>query len=1174
MKPSPFRSLSLLVILGAAAIAILLWWSRGSSQEAIQQGGGAPKLQSREGRKASQGFEAEPAKAAKPGGETPQARTGTREQAPAIRILRGNAVLPGGLSASGGFATLHLASENVPHSFRGIMNAIAEGKASTSLPAFGAHSEAIARAPIATDGSFEFRDPDPGFRELRIEHPLASLPKALRFRVQEQGTQDLGTLQLSLAASLIVQVRGADGRPIPKASVAVLTPFDSAQFMKPEAFRDMQELMKRMAPVEQRCNEQGIAVFFGLEPGPAKLIRVRLKGYAQAIRELRLEPGRRRVLTLHLVKGAALSIEVRNQQGTPLLDCQAKVHYEQRPQLQNHYQNAGLSQELIKGKDGKIRSSSLRPGPAKISITSTGYLEASLPVVFHYGETVERSVTLDRGEMISGRVIDEKGTSLPQARVLLLDETMSASLLGFELADFVGKDLIGRKLKAGHGIECDEEGRFEIGGLRKGEKRKLMAAATGCALRITDPIRAGSKDVEIRLVPTARIIGRVLNKGSREPTRDFVVRAKIKAWLVMERAIAQRTIKGSKDGRFELAGFAPQRVHLEIESPGRQTHTQRVDASSGTLDLGDILLDEPSGIAGRVLGPNGQAIAGAELRIAKGGLADMRLLSAMSGAAHTQTNAEGEFLLQGVPLGRHRLLAEKPGFALCRSKAIQVQAGKTTKGVLIQLSRGGSISGRLIDTDGIGVAGWTLSAQSQRNATMKTGKSDADGRFRFTGLAPGRYEVQASDLQRITALSMQNQEPDRVSTGGMLRLVTESQKHVIKKKLTVKEGEEQRVELRIPTNKADAGMTHVEGRVWIGNEELTEGLVELLTPGQASSPMLATLSPRGFRFRTVPPGNYRVRVRTGVFSGALGEVRDCLIPAKARHVLPLHFPGSSLAGRVLDRKDGGGIPSAVLTLEGEGALAFDSLENAEIGQGVMLSGNDGSFRFQGLAPGRYRLHAQEPSLLGGGGRSGATGWIDIGPGQKVDKIKVFVDAAASIELTVEAHGAKASGALVRLLGAKGRPAAYQHLQVTDPEGQVHFAGLPPGEYYLSVDDGAAAPASTKLLTLTHKEHCQLRLKLHPGVFVFAEMAGRLPKISEEDLYAWSIWDAKGRLLRTGSLPGSILRKTLQTQGRLALGRLLPGRYRLRIESRSLGRRELQGSVPARGEARWRLDLGR
>jgi protocatechuate 3,4-dioxygenase beta subunit len=1099
----------------------------------------------------------------------------TRERAAARLLVRGRARMPARLAASGGHARLHRASESDARSFAGLLGGIAERDRSAIQRSFGPADEQLAETALEPDGSFVFADPPNGPAWLSIDHPLARLPQPLHVRIPEEGEVDVGELELELAASLLVRVRDVNERPLPGARVNVYRSVDMQSFMKPENFGDMGQLMTRMMPVTRTASAEGVADFRGLARSPTYLVSATHAGHARVFEELSLVPGQRRMLTMRMLPGAKLAVDIVDEQGQPLDRCRVSFTYDKAPEIRNNYQTARvLAGRIGANGKGEIRSNSLRTGRGTLRASRAGYLSHEIPVVLRHGETFEAKITLTRGESISGRVVDAQGKALPEARVLLLDEMMSTNFLGMiDVAEFVGSDLVGLRFENNGGVRVEADGSFELGGLKKGEERKLMAIAPGHAVQVVGPFAAGSKDHEIQLAEEVRLVGRVVDDESGEPIRDFVVRANIKAWMFMERPVAQRRIQASEDGRFELAGFAPQSIEFVIESEGRGKHSQRMSPVAGLNELGVIRLGQPAGIAGRVLDADGVPVAGATVRVAKGGMADMSLLNSLVGALRTETDARGEFELLGVVPGKRRLIAEKEGHALERGDRIQVEPGKITRGVELRFGRGGAIDGQLVDPGGRPAAGWSIIASSTRASTMVSTETDANGRFRLEALAPGLYEVQAmpGDMQFDAAQRMQ-QSGGEVRVGAMMKVVSEMMRRVVKQKLSVREGEVHELRMTLNAEEQSSGTVRVQGEVRVGGELLEAGLVELLQPGRAESPLLVPIENGRYVLPGVIPGSYRVRVRAGIFAGPLGSPRDVRIAEQPVVQLDLRFSGTRLSGRVLDVSEGGPVANCVLTLERAGAeQAHDPLEDAEIGQGVALSDAKGAFHFRGLAPGRYRVHARENSLLGGRGRSGSTAWVQIGEEQQLDDVELLVGGAATLEVQVDAPSGKLAGALVRLLDAAGQPTGYHSVQLSNAEGVALFEGLPPGTYRVSVDTRDFAPSLSESVEVQRDTRRELRVMLEPGTPVQLVFAGTLAELESSELLAWSIWGPGGNLLRAGRIPAGIARARAASGKPLDFGKLRPGSYRLRVESRSLGRRDFERSVPSAGSASWRVE---
>jgi len=127
------------------------------------------------------------------------------------------------------------------------------------------------------------------------------------------------------------------------------------------------------------------------------------------------------------------------------------------------------------------------------------------------------------------------------------------------------------------------------------------------------------------------------------------------------------------------------------------------------------------------------------------------------GSLEAITDQNGRFILEGVPPGHYLVNATKAGFALIVDPAemptVDIIEGRAFTGVEISLTKGGAMTGRIVDARGEPVAGIMVSAlrQSVDQATGGIGAFTAQmtqtndlGEFRLAGLQAGRYAVIAA----------------------------------------------------------------------------------------------------------------------------------------------------------------------------------------------------------------------------------------------------------------------------------------------------------------------------------------------------------------------------------------------------------------------------------------------
>ena len=144
----------------------------------------------------------------------------------------------------------------------------------------------------------------------------------------------------------------------------------------------------------------------------------------------------------------------------------------------------------------------------------------------------------------------------------------------------------------------------------------------------------------------------------------------------------------------------------------------------GENDLGDLVLAEAGGFRGRVLAEDGSPIAGARVSLSgvfPGGY-----------SAGAESDESGAYLVGGVPPGRYQARARAKGYQLQESDSIDVERGIISEGPEFQLALAATISGRVLDQDGVPLAGvklWGWPASSGRGAGGRTAE---DGSFRIS----------------------------------------------------------------------------------------------------------------------------------------------------------------------------------------------------------------------------------------------------------------------------------------------------------------------------------------------------------------------------------------------------------------------------------------------------------
>lgn len=193
----------------------------------------------------------------------------------------------------------------------------------------------------------------------------------------------------------------------------------------------------------------------------------------------------------------------------------------------------------------------------------------------------------------------------------------------------------------------------------------------------------------------------------------------------------------------------------QVSSPSKDGPYLRLNrllsADRSTADAGELRLLRGVTIQGRVLGADGKPVPEAHL-FALGATAQGAKEPGVSGGLLThrlhRTDQRGQFAFAVNPKMGIELVVQSDHWA---AKRLFVPVGQTDIGD-IQLERGTSIRGRLLDEQGNGLAGYWVVAegldvgffQSARNRITVMAKTDATGRFALSPLS-GRFSVCVPD---------------------------------------------------------------------------------------------------------------------------------------------------------------------------------------------------------------------------------------------------------------------------------------------------------------------------------------------------------------------------------------------------------------------------------------------
>jgi Carboxypeptidase regulatory-like domain len=325
----------------------------------------------------------------------------------------------------------------------------------------------------------------------------------------------------------------------------------------------------------------------------------------------------------------------------------------------------------------------------------------------------------------------------------------------------------------------------------------------------------GESAVTITLVKAARVAG-LVSDPSGSPLSGVL------AYLPYGSADGSTT---NEKGRFEIDRLAGGlSTPIRFLKPGYIETTVVAKPGSG-VDL-EVTLHPGGTLSGRVLSESGEPLAGVEIVPQSGGeeTRDKRATTA----------ADGTFMIEGLPTGKHVLLARREGLAPRKSPPIDLRAGESREGIEIVLGEGIRVVIEAVLTDGTEVpAAAVLYGPLERPETERLifRNGPRQGEPLSFQLPPGRYRIVATPLDGELDAGAQEWEQEFLREGAVRVVLRPGRKRI-------------EIETRVPAGRNLMGM-----------------YVQRTEPAQPSLTLWFPVSEKGrLRSPALPPGKYSVTV--------------------------------------------------------------------------------------------------------------------------------------------------------------------------------------------------------------------------------------------------------------------------------------------------------------------------
>lgn len=327
---------------------------------------------------------------------------------------------------------------------------------------------------------------------------------------------------------------------------------------------------------------------------------------------------------------------------------------------------------------------------------------------------------------VVGKVVDSRGQEIGGAEVFL-EQPSEGSDVKTEITN--------------------ARGDFTFESLPSGEVRISARAPAGVAAAQRVVLRGQGvpEEILLELVPPLAISGRVVEEISGRPIDGVVVVA---------RPLRDEDGEGTQipvpvetwtelGGRFALGGLTVGSYQLVFESRFYTEKAKEVRLQGSSLQGLEVALSprqsrEVRRISGQVVDSAGQPVGGAAVR----------LLEAASGdeLRRVRSGSDGSFEVR-ARRGSFQLSAHHEGHASAKSEPIDV-GDNDVGGILLTLSRGGVIEGRVLNVPLAELGAVAVTAQSSDDRSRHRGEVLWDGTYRIENLPAGEWQVMATTPTR------------------------------------------------------------------------------------------------------------------------------------------------------------------------------------------------------------------------------------------------------------------------------------------------------------------------------------------------------------------------------------------------------------------------------------------
>jgi len=441
-----------------------------------------------------------------------------------------------------------------------------------------------------------------------------------------------------------------------------------------------------------------------------------------------------------------ISGQVTNSMGTGIADVWVDAY-----DTSWNYMNSGYTQS-----DGSYSIEGLPTGSYKLKFTGgdSGYVtqwynnktsfdDADFVAVTEGSTTGGIDATMVLGGTVSGRVTNSSGSGIAGVWVHAYDASSYYINGGYTQADG-NYTIVG--IPTGN-IRLEFNGR-DSGYVSQWYNNKTSMDSAD-AVAVTEGSTTGGIDATMVLGGT--VTGQVTN-STGTGIADVWVDAYDSSGNWMNSGYTQAdgnyTIVGLPTGSYKLkfiggdSGYVTQWYNNKTSMDSADAVAVTEGSTTGGIDATMVL---GGTVSGRVTNSSGSGIAGVWVQAYDSSWNNI--------CYNGYTQADGTYTIVGLPTGSYKLKFNggDSGYvtqwynnktSMDSADAVAVTAGGTTNGINATLALGGTVSGRVTNSSGGGIAGVWVYAYDASSYYINGGYTQADGTYTIVGLPTGNYRLE------------------------------------------------------------------------------------------------------------------------------------------------------------------------------------------------------------------------------------------------------------------------------------------------------------------------------------------------------------------------------------------------------------------------------------------------